>query len=43
MPWVSRATAMRPDARYVVSDDGPVNTSDNFAIVIVLGAPYARL
>jgi hypothetical protein len=32
MPWVSRATAMWPDARYVASDDGNVNTGDNFPI-----------
>ena len=27
MPWVSRATAMRPDNRYVASGSGPVNTA----------------
>src|SRR5215470_1439618 len=34
MPWVSRATAMWPDTRYVASDESYVNTSNNFAIVI---------
>jgi len=40
---VSRATAMWPDNRYVASGEGYVNTIDNFAIVIVLSAAYARL
>src|SRR5215469_13759044 len=34
MPWVSRATAMWPDTRYVASVESYVNTSNNFAIVI---------
>src|SRR5215472_10047096 len=34
MPWVSRATAMWPDSRYVASGQSYVNTSNNFAIVI---------
>jgi hypothetical protein len=34
---------MWPDNRYVASGEGDVNTIDNFAIVIVLSAPYARL
>ena len=38
MPWGSRATAMWPDNRYVANGEGYVNTSDNFAIVVVLGA-----
>jgi hypothetical protein len=34
---------MWPDNRYLVSDEGKVNTGANFAIVIVPGTPYARL
>jgi hypothetical protein len=34
MPWVSRATAMRPDSRYLASDAGDVNTSNIIANVI---------
>jgi hypothetical protein len=34
---------MWPDDCYLASGEGYVNTIDNFAIVIVLSAPYARL
>ena len=32
MPWVSRATAMWPDTRYVAGDEDHVNTNDKFTI-----------
>ena len=31
MPWVSRATAMWPDNRYVASEGGSVNTREKFS------------
>src|SRR5262249_50158793 len=34
MPWVSRATSMWPDSRYLVSEESYVNTSNNLRIVI---------
>jgi len=43
MPWVSRATAMWPDTRYVASDDGNVNTGDDFTITRCAGALYGAI
>jgi len=36
MPWVSRATAMSPDKRYVAREDVNVNARDDCSITATL-------